>query len=509
MPKKKVTVADLIKSAEQPGKDAMVMHPFYHGKIEVMPKSCIRDYDDFAIWYTPGVAQPCLDIKKDPEKVFLHTNKANFIAVVTDGTRVLGLGDIGPEAGLPVMEGKALLFKYLGGVDAFPIGVDTKDPDELIDFVLKLQPTFGGINLEDISHPKCFRILDTLRKKARIPVWHDDQQGTAAVTLAGLINALKIVGKNINKVKLAVIGAGAANIAIMRLLIHFGADPKKIIMCDSRGTLHKGRTDLKEKFKEKWHFAQTTNEKQIKGDIADTMKGADVLIALSRSGPDVIKKEWVGDMNKNAIVFVCANPVPEIWPWEAKDAGARIVATGRSDFPNQVNNSLGFPGIFRGTLDVMARTITDEMCIAASVELAKTAEDKGLQEDHIIPTMDEWEVFPRVAVAVGQMANKQKVARIKLTPKEAYERAEEVIHNARRKFEDLAYHHLIPDPPDSIFAEAEEKDLHKVMKKSAKKSKKRKANANKRAANKVAAKKPAKKVTKKATKKITKKTKKK
>jgi len=451
MPEKKFTVEELLEHAKQPGKDAMVMHPFYHGKIEIMPKSCVRDFNDFAIWYTPGVAEPCLDIKKNPENVFLHTNKANFVAIVTDGTRVLGLGDIGPEAGMPVMEGKALLFKYLGGVDAFPIGVDTKDPDEIIDFVLKLQPTFGGINLEDISHPKCFYILDTLREKARIPVWHDDQQGTAAVTLAGLINALKIVGKNITDIKIAIVGAGAANIAITRLLLHYGADPGKCIMVDSKGTLHKDRTDLKEKFKEKWHFSQITNAGQVKGDVPDAMKGADVLIALSHSGPGVIKKEWVANMKKDPVVFVCANPIPEIWPWEAKEAGARIVATGRSDFPNQVNNSVGFPGIFRGTLDVMARTITDEMCIAASEELARTAADKGLHEEYIIPTMDEWEVYPREAVAVGQKAIEQGVARIKMTPDEAYKRAELVIRTAREKFEELEECLLIPKPPKDLF----------------------------------------------------------
>jgi len=372
---------ELIKKAEQPSKDAMKLHPFYKGKIQVTSKCCIRDFKDFAIWYTPGVAAPCKAIAADMDEVYRHTNKANLVAVITDGTRVLGLGDIGPEAGLPVMEGKAILFKYLGGVDAFPICLDTKDPDEFINICLKLQPTFGGFNLEDIAQPKCFRILDTLREKARIPVWHDDQQGTAAVTLAGLINALKIVGKKMDKVKVVSLGAGASNIAIFRIMISAGVDPGKVIMCDSKGTLHKDRDDLKERFKEKWHFCQTTNSGNLKGDPEDAIKGADVLVALAQPGPDVVKKEWISSMADDSIVFVCANPIPEIWPWEAKDAGARIVATGRSDFPNQVNNSLGFPGIFRGTLDVMARTITDEMCIAASYELAKCAEDKGYHEE--------------------------------------------------------------------------------------------------------------------------------
>jgi len=368
--------------------------------------------------------------------------------VVSDGTRVLGLGDIGPEAAMPVMEGKALLFKYLGGVDAVPVCLDTKNADELIATVKLLQPSFGGINLEDISQPKCFRILDTLRREMQIPVWHDDQQGTAAVTLAGLINALHLVGKSLSEVKIAMVGAGAANICIVGVLIAAGVTAGNIIMCDSRGTLHRGRTELKEGYKEKWEMCQKTNKDSVEGGNAEAMKGADVLIALSKPGPDTVKPEWVADMAKDAIVFACANPVPEIWPWDAKDAGARIVATGRSDFPNQVNNSLGFPGIFRGTLDVRARTITDEMCIAAAYELAKTAQDRGLAEDYLVPTMDEWEVFPREAVAVGMKAIEQRVARLELTRHELYQRASEIIERARGEIQLLMDEGFIPPAPE-------------------------------------------------------------
>lgn len=442
----KLTEEEQIAKAQKPGKDAMVLHPYYKGKLKVVPKCCIRNVDDFAIWYTPGVAEPCKDIHAHPEKVFEHTNKANFVAVVSDGTRVLGLGDIGPEAALPVMEGKAILFKYLGGVDAFPICLDTKDPEEIINTVKLIQPTFGGVNLEDIAKPKCFHILNTLRKEARIPVWHDDQQGTAAVTLAGLINALKIVGKKIDEVKIAMIGAGASNHRIALLLFSAGVDPGKVIVCDSKAILNKSRLEIKESEPEKWELCEITNSEQRSGNMQDAIEGADVLIALSKSGPGVIKKEWIQKMEKDAIVFVCANPVPEIWPWEAKEAGARIVATGRSDFPNQVNNSLGFPGIFRGTLDVMATTITDEMCIAASYELAKTAEDKGLHEDYLIPTMDEWEVFPREAVAVGLKAIEQGVARVKLSKDELFEIAETTIKNAREETKHLMKHGFIPMP---------------------------------------------------------------
>ncbi len=425
------TVQELLDQAEKPGRDAMRLHPFYRGKIETVPKCCIRDFDDFGIWYSPGVAQPCLDIQAHPETVFDHTNKANFVAVITDGTRVLGLGDIGPEAALPVMEGKALLYKYLGGVDAFPICLDTKDPDKIVETILLLQPTFAGVNLEDISHPKCFDILNAAREKARIPVWHDDQQGTATVVLAGLINALKIVNKKMGEVRVAMAGAGASGVRTAWLMVAAGVRPENIIMCDSKGTLHRERTDLQAGFKQKWELAQATNADALKGDLPDAMKGADVLIGLSRPGPDTVKKEWIAGMAPDPIVFACANPVPEIFPWDAKEAGARIFATGRSDFPNQINNSLGFPGIFRGTLDVRARTITDEMCIAAAREIAQCAEDQGIHEEHIIPTMDEWEVFPREAVAVGLKAIEQGVAGIELGEKELYEIASSRIRRAR------------------------------------------------------------------------------
>ncbi|HDH09549.1 MAG TPA: NADP-dependent malic enzyme, partial [Chloroflexi bacterium] len=399
-----LTKEELLAKAKKPAQDAMRLHPFYKGKVQIMAKCAIRDFSDFAIWYTPGVAAPCRAIKEDPELVFEHTNKGNCIAVVSDGTRVLGLGDIGPEAGLPVMEGKALLFKYLGGVDAVPICLGTKDPDEFIHTVKLLEPSFGGINLEDISQPKCFRILDTLRAEMNIPVWHDDQQGTATVLLAGLINALKIVGKEMGKIKIAMIGMGAANVAVYRLLKASGVDLGGIVACDSKGTLHPGRHDIEERqeeFADKWRICNETNAERVVGGIAEAMRGADLCIAFSRPGPGTIKPEWVKAMAKDAIVFACANPIPEIWPWEAKEAGARIVGTGRSDFPNQLNNSLGFPGIFRGVLDVRARTITDEMALAAAHELARCAEERGIHEDDIAPRMDEWEVFPREAVATA------------------------------------------------------------------------------------------------------------
>ena len=445
-----LTKEELLAKAKKPAEDAMRLHPFYKGKVQMASKCAIRDFSDFAIWYTPGVAAPCRAIHAEPELVYEHTNKANCIAVVSDGTRVLGLGDIGPEAGLPVMEGKALLFKYLGGVDAVPICLGTKDPEEFIRTVKLLEPSFGGINLEDISQPKCFRILDTLRAEMDIPVWHDDQQGTATVLLAGLLNALKIVGKEIDKIKIAMIGMGAANVATYRLLKASGVDPGGVVVCDSKGTLHKGRHDIEERqeeFADKWRVCNETNAEGVVGGIAEALRGADVCIAFSRPGPGTIKPEWVRGMAKDAIVFPCANPIPEIWPWEAKEAGARIVGTGRSDFPNQLNNSLGFPGIFRGTLDVRARTITDEMALAAAHELARCAEERGIHDEDIAPRMDEWEVFPREAVATAMKAQEQGIARLSKTSEQLYEEASKIIREAREATQLLMREGLIPRAP--------------------------------------------------------------
>jgi malate dehydrogenase (oxaloacetate-decarboxylating) len=437
---------ELLARARQPWRDALRLHPFYRGKVQVLPKCAIRSFDDFAIWYTPGVAAPCKAIQADPALVYEHTNKANTVAIVTDGTRVLGLGDIGPEAGLPVMEGKALLFKYLGGIDAVPICLRTKDRDEIIRTVKYLEPSFGGINLEDIAQPKCFRILEALRSEMEIPVWHDDQQGTATVALAGLLNALKVVGKQIGRARIAMIGMGAANVPTYRMLKAAGVDPRAVIACDRHGTLHRGRRDVEDRhveYAEKWRVCCETNPERVTGGVAEALRGSDVCIAFSASGPDIIKPEWVRRMARNAIVFACANPVPEIWPWDAQEAGARIVATGRSDFPNQLNNSLVFPGIFRGALDVRARTITDGMTLAAALELAACAEPE-LREDKIVPRMDEWEIFPREAVATALAAQRDGVARLAKTAEQIEHDARALIRNAREASRLLQQEGLIP-----------------------------------------------------------------
>jgi malate dehydrogenase (oxaloacetate-decarboxylating) len=444
----KLSVEELLTKAKKPALISSSMHRFYEGKVQVMPKCAIRNTDDFAVWYTPGVATPCREIQANPEKSFELTNRWNYVAVVTDGTRVLGLGNIGPEAAMPVMEGKALLFKYLGGVDAFPICLKTKDPDEIVRVCELLEPSFGGINLEDIEKPKCFGVLEKARAKLQIPVWHDDQQGTATVILAGLINSFKIVGKKPRESLITLIGAGAANIRTAYVLIKWGVKPGNIIMVDTKGVIHPNRKDItREENLWKHDLTMETNAEGRTGDVTEAFKGVDAVVAASKPGPGTIKKAWVKTMADNAVLFACANPIPEIWPWEAEAAGARIVATGRSDFPNQVNNSLGFPAIFRGVLDVKAKTVTDDMCIAAAQELAKFAEERGMHERDILPRMDEWEVFPREAVACALKSIEQGVARVKPSRQELYQRASAIIQNARQSTELLMKHDLIKQPP--------------------------------------------------------------
>ncbi|MHB1219662.1 MAG: NAD(P)-dependent malic enzyme [Alphaproteobacteria bacterium] len=426
---------ELLARAGEPAKKAARLHAYYRGKIQMMPKCPVGGLDDFAVWYTPGVAEPCKAIHAAPELVYEHTNKANTIAIVSDGSRVLGLGDIGPEAGLPVMEGKALLFKYLGGIDAVPLCIGATDAGDIVQAVRWLEPSFGGINLEDIAQPKCFEVLARLRESARIPVWHDDQQGSATVALAAAVNALTVVGKEIGAARFALIGAGAANIAVYRLLKAAGAAPGAVIACDSRGTLHPGRRDIEQAralFADKWRLCLESNRDRVAGGAEAALRGADVCIAFSRSGPDVIRPAWIRAMARDAVVFACANPVPEIWPWDALDAGAAIVGTGRGDFPNQVNNSLAFPGLFRGVLDVRARSISDGMALAAARELAACVDGGAPSRQRILPAMDEASVAARIAAAVGMAAQAEGLAVLKKTREEIFRGALERIAGARR-----------------------------------------------------------------------------
>ena len=427
------------------------LHKFYGGKVEIAPKCPITSLEDFSIWYTPGVAEPCRKIHNGGEDLsFDYTWRQNTAAVISNGTRILGLGNIGASAGLPVVEGKALLFKYLGGVDAIPLVVRERDPDKFIYIVKALEPSFGAVNLEDIESPKCFYILEKLQQILDIPIWHDDQQGTALVTIAALLNALKIVGKKIDQATISLIGAGAANISIYRYLKAVGANPKNILVVDSKGIIHCERDDLESIKREnpwKYQIALETNPECRKGGIAESLKGVDVVIAASRPGPGVIKKEWVKEMNKDAIVFAEANPVPEIWPWEAKEAGARIVATGRSDFPNQINNSLGFPAVFRGVLTVRARKMTDEMFIAAAYAIAKYSEETGIHEERIIGSMAEIELYVRESIAVAEKAMELGYARRKMSRNEL-EREVRVFIERPRKYMELALKvGLIATPP--------------------------------------------------------------
>jgi malate dehydrogenase (oxaloacetate-decarboxylating) len=389
------------------------------------------------------------------------SSRGNMVAVVSDSTRVLGDGDCTPPGGLGVMEGKAFLMKYLGGIDAVPLCINSRnakgehDPDKIIDFVKMCQHSFGAVNLEDISQPNCYKVLDVLREECDIPVWHDDAQGTASVTLAGVINAVKLAGKELSKVRFVMLGAGASNTSIARLIIADGADPQKMVMFDTKGSLHKGREDIKKdpRFYRKWELCEQMNPERF-SSIPDACKGADVLIALSQPGPDQVKPEWIRGMAKKAIVFACANPVPEIYPYAAKEAGAYIVATGRGDFPNQVNNSIGFPGILKGALLVRSRKITDGMAIRAAHSLADYAVKRGITTENMVPTMDEADIFPVESADVAMQAVKEGVARIELTWDEAYAAAKRDITAARELTASLVKDGFIKYVPESMLEEA-------------------------------------------------------
>lgn len=385
--------------------DSLKFHEEKKGKIEIVSRVPVNNAEDLSLAYTPGVAQPCLEIEKDPDKAYLYTRRWNTIAVVSDGTAVLGLGDIGPLGSLPVMEGKAVLFKTFGDVDAFPIILNTKNVDEIVDTVYNISLSFGGINLEDISAPRCFEIEKRLKEKLDIPVFHDDQHGTAVVTLAGLVNALKIVNKNLQDIKVVINGAGAAGVAVTKLLLSSGV--KNLVMCDRKGSIYEGRDNLDSSKEE---IAKLTNRDKLKGSLAEMLKGSDVFIGVS--APNTVTEEMVRSMNDNSIIFAMANPTPEIFPEDAKKAGARVIGTGRSDFANQINNVLAFPGIFRGALDVRAREINEEMKVAAAFAIANSISAEELNEEYIIPKAFNKEVQNMVAEAVRKAARATGAARI-------------------------------------------------------------------------------------------------
>ncbi|HOT90138.1 MAG TPA: NADP-dependent malic enzyme [Anaerolineae bacterium] len=436
-------------------------HRFYRGKMQTVPKAGVFGFNWFNVWYTPGVSQISTTIRDDNDASYELSNRGNYVAVVSDSTRVLGDGDCTPPGGLGVMEGKSFLMKYLGGIDATALCIDSRDAqgqhsaDKIIDFVKMVQPSFGAINLEDISQPNCFKVLDTLRAECDIPVWHDDAQGTACVTLAGLINALKLADKPISEAKMVFLGAGASNTTIVRIIIEAGGNPDNIVVFDSRGGLHRDRKDIQAdtRFYRKWEICEQTNPRLI-ADFDDAMKGADVLIAASTPGPGVVKPESVRLMAPKSIVFACANPVPEIYPYAAKEAGAYIVATGRGDFPNQVNNSLGFPGILKGALLVRARGISDGMTIAAARSLATFAEQRGIDPENITARMDEPDVFPHEAADVAMQAVAEGLARITLTREEAFAQAAHDITQARAMIEHLIATGFIQKPPQAMLQEA-------------------------------------------------------
>ena len=434
------------------GARAVQLSEFYQGKVELIPKVPVRGLSDFSLYYTPGVAEVSRAIVAHPDASFDLTGRGNTIAIVTDGSRVHGLGNIGPAAGMPVMEGKALLFKYLGGVDAVPIPVDVPTPEALVELVRRIAPAFGGINLEDIASPKCFFVLEELQKSLPIPVWHDDQLGTAAASTAGVVNALELTDRKVGELRTVLLGAGAANIATARLLLALGHDPRKLALVDQKGILEPEREDLDElQLHNPWKYrlALQTHGGGRSGGLSEALRGADLLIAASTPGPNVLSTDQIRSMADHPIVFALANPVPEIWPSAALEAGAAVVATGRTDFPNPVNNSLIFPGVFRGVLDARARKITDELVLAAVRELAARAHDRGLTREHLLPTMAETEVFPHVAAAVAEKAVQVGVARRQRTRSEFLAMARERIQRSEDLARLLVSSGMVaPMPPD-------------------------------------------------------------
>jgi malate dehydrogenase (oxaloacetate-decarboxylating) len=417
----------------------------FKGKIHTLPKVPITKLSDFAIWYTPGIARVSKEIEKDKDTVFTLTGRWNTIAILTDGSRVLGLGNIGPLASTPVMEGKALIFKYLGGVDAIPLPVVAHTKDDLVNIGKAIEPAFGGINLEDIESPKCFEVLKDLSNNLNIPVWHDDQLGTASASLAAFINATRLTGRKINETKVVLFGAGAANLATAKMFIKAGVNAKYMIIIDSKGILNAEREDMDHIMltnPEKYKLALETNKEHCTGDINNCIDGADVLISASKPVPGLIKKKDIQKMNKEAIVFALANPLPEIWPKDAKEAGAKIVGTGRSDFPNQINNSLIFPAVFRGALDARSRKINMEMAIEAAFALADSIKDK-INVDYIIPNMTDHEVFPMIAARVAMKSVEMGMARRTATYNQFYDEAKSIIEDSRKEFNLLLSNHLI------------------------------------------------------------------
>ena len=444
-------------------------HKFYGGKIQTGLKAGVYGNNWFNVYYTPGISKISTTIRDDNEASFELSNRGNTVGIVSDSTRVLGDGDVTPAGGLGVMEGKAFLMKYLGGVDAFPLCIDSKnekgenDPQKIIDFVKQCQHSFGAINLEDISQPNCYKVLDTLREECEIPVWHDDAQGTACVILAGLINALKLAGKKFEDVKIILFGAGAANSTIAKFLLKYKVNPDNLILFDIHGSLNLDRIDYKTdpRYYRQWELCKKTNPKKIKS-IEEAFKDADVLIALSKPGPDTIKQEWIKSMGEKPIIFTCANPIPEIYPYATKEAGAFITATGRGDFPNQVNNSLCFPGILKGALTVRSTKITDNMAIRAAESLASFAEQRGISSDYIIPTMDEIEIFPQGASDVAMQAIEDGVARRILSRKQVYDIAKKDINYSRNLANNMQSEGFINKPDQSLLDNALESAINAV-----------------------------------------------